>query len=144
MLIYFDGFSSPIPPPCTLFSVHAISRVFSLRYIHWKFVDIEEPVLEFSDNLWGLGTEYELGFRWAQTVFLYIYRSPGIDSKGSIPPVHVALARIFKHCGGAGNRVGIGLLTNHTSCLLLLSAQFITGFLFGNLRKKTTSSANKF
>ncbi len=69
-----------------------------------------------------------------------LYRSPGIDSKESIPPAHVALARIFKHSRGARNRVGIGLL----SCLLLLAAQFITGFLFGNLRKKTTSSANKF
>ncbi len=75
---------------------------------------------------------------------LKLYRSPGIDSKESIPPAHVALARIFKHSRGARNRVGIGLLSNHTSCLLLLAAQFITGFLFGNLRKKKTSSANKF
>jgi hypothetical protein len=54
------------------------------------------------------------------------------------------LIPIFKHSRGARNRVGIGLLSNHTSCLLLLAAQFITGFLFGYLRNKTTSSANKF
>jgi hypothetical protein len=36
-------------------------------------------------------------------------RSPGIDSKESIPPAYVARAGIFKQSMGARNRLGIGL-----------------------------------
>ncbi len=38
-----------------------------------------------------------------------LVRNPGIDSKESIPPAHVACAGIFKQSMGARNRVGIGL-----------------------------------
>jgi hypothetical protein len=47
-----------------------------------------------------------------ETIFLNLIhiRSPGIDSKESIPSAYVACAGTFKQSMGAWNQVGIGLL----------------------------------
>ncbi len=48
-----------------------------------------DPVLEFYNNLWGLGTEKEWGsYRPTRARIFLLLRSSRIDSKESIPPAY--------------------------------------------------------
>ncbi len=91
---------------CTLYVLYSMRK---------SRVHIEDVILHhFGSCTLAFILTHILGvsFLWALRIRARIckhLRSPGIDSKESIPPAYVACAGIFKQSMGDRNRVGIGL-----------------------------------